>query len=513
MGISSDCVRNFLNFFKDHQPTFPKSDSRTMSVGGKRYAYDDFESIRKLISAESVLKYKLSEWWDADTSERMEWFTNFVEGTFRQEMVEKRRAQADLKSALRGNGKSDLLLPDASYILMHLQPFRVLGDVRREAGVKFLDTKTHQITDYDFYSIQAVLKAEMIDKSTTEQFLNRILHVRELYDPFNKVPLRLIENSNSVYEVNRHITPKWRGLDVKAELPADVDKLMRHLFPEESCRYFVYSWIYNSLANRSGTYLYLCGGQAAGKNTLATLIASLHGWENTSNPKQDSLVGRFNQYLKFKRFIFFDEFNCRSRKDKDTLKLIINDRIQIEGKGKDHEDVDIYASFFLANNSLEAIGLDPIDRRFSVPNTTWDSIIPAYGREWVQDFSRRIKSDHEMIAAFGNWILQEFKDTKWSPEEPYQAERFNEIVRATARQGISEMLERVMKKEQNSYDYYEERESFRRVHKGLHYPPIQDWTKFFQTVKIGGLPLGSVDGRKFTPRREFQRAPDEESLQ
>lgn len=515
MGIAPDCVRNLLRFFQDHQPTFSSNDySRFMRVGGKRYAYDDFESVKKLITAEAAMKYGLADWWQADNAERMDFFVSFLEGNFRRDMIEKRQAKAELERKMRGNGKASLQLPNADYILSHLQPFRVLGDKRREGGVQFLDTADYRVTDYDFFSIQSVLKSEMVDKATADVFLNRILHARETYDPFNHTPLRLIEETNSVYEVNRHVTPSWRKLDsVKAELPEDVEKLMRHLFPSEDCRYFVYSWIYNSLVGRAGTYLYLCGGQGSGKNTLATLIASLHGWANVSNPKQDSLAGRFNQYLKFKRFIFFDEFNCRGRKDKDTLKLIINDRIQIEGKGKDHEDVDIHASFFLANNSLEAIGLDPIDRRFSVPNTTWESIIPAYGREWVQVFSRRIKDDDEMIAAFGKWILAEFKNTKWGPEDPYQPERFDEVVRATARQGFSEMLDRVLKKAQNFYDYYEERDAFRRVYKNTSYPPIQDWTKFFQTVKADGQLIGVVEGKIFTPRRDFQRAPDEENLQ
>lgn len=515
MGIAVDCAKNLLRFFKDNPPTFPGNEhSRKVRVNGKLYTYDDSDSVMKMIPAEAILKYGLTDWWQADAAEKMDFFTNFLEGTFRREVIEKRLAQNELRKKMTMNGKSDLMLPDAGYILAHLMPFRVLGDTRREAGVRFFDTTTKLITDYDFFSVQSVLKSSPdVDKATAEMYLNKLLHVREVYDPFNRFSLRPIKDSNAVYEVNRHVPAPWRDVqDAKPRLDEDIDKLMRHLFPKEACRTFVYTWIYHSLTSRAGTYLYLCGGQGSGKNTLASLIAQLHGLQNVSNPKQDSLVARFNHYLKFKRFIMFDEFNCRKRADKDVLKLIINERFQIEGKGRDHEDIDNYASYFLANNSLEAIGLDPVDRRFSVPEVNNDSIVPVFGRQWVQAFSDRVKSDVRFIAEFGLWILETFKDTKVGNEEPYQSARFEEIVIATARFGIHDMLQRVFRKEQNRYTYAEEKDAFRRAYRGQHFPTIQDWTSFLRAVRKDGELVGTVESGVFTPRPEFQRSPGEEEV-
>lgn len=510
----TDCVRNFLRFFKENPPTFAKDPhSKTVIVAGKRFIYDNHESVMKMLTAERVLAYDLAPWWkDDDTAKKMEWFVNFVEGTFRQEVVEKRKAAAAIKEKLVANGKADLTLPDADYILTHLQPYRVLGDRRKESGVNFLDTSTRTVTDYDYYSVEGALKSAEIDKDEIYRFMTRSLHVREVYDPQRPTSLEKVDGEANVYELNRHVTPTWRLTKAEPALPVEIDALMRHLFPGETCREFVYTWIYHSLTSRAGTYLYLAGGQGAGKGTLAYLLASLHGAANVSTPKQDAMFGRFNHYLKFKRFIFIDEFNCRNRRDKDTLKLIINDRIQVEGKGRDHEDIDIHASYLLANNSLEAIGLDPIDRRFSVPNTTWDSLIPVFGRPWVEDFNAKVKLDFAWLQSFGWWVLENYKNPKWGREEPYQPERFDEIVLATARLGFGEMLARVLKKEQNSYDYYEEKEAFKRTHKGQHFPPIQDWAKFFGTVKIGGELIGKIDGKLFIPRENLQRAPGEELL-
>lgn len=513
MGIPADCAKKLIKFFQEQQPTFPKSDSsKTMTVGGKRYAYDDHESVKRLIPAETAIKYEILGWWQADPAEKMEYFVNFVEGTYRTEMVMRRQAQKALHQKMSGPGKDGLTLPDANYILEHLQAFRILGDVRREAAIRFFDLRENHVTDYDYYAIQSALKSGGIDKESIETFFNRVLHAREVYDPKNNFLYRLVEGSNAVYEVNLHRMPAWRLAPPTPTLDADIEKFMAHLFPVERDREFVYTWIYHSLTLRAGTYLYLCGGQASGKTTLANLISSLHGFSNSSYPKLDSLTGRFNHYLKHKSFVFFDEFNCRNRTDKDILKNMINDKIQIEGKGRDHEDIVNYGSYMLVNNSLEAIGIEPIDRRFSVPEVNNAMLTEAYGVEWVEKFSVRVREDAAMAANFGWWVLENFKAPKWGRETAYQTARFEEIVLATARMGILEMLPRVFKREQNTYKYYDEKSSFHRQHKGQHYPPIQDWTKFFKTVKYGGELLGTVDAGTFTPRLEFQKNPGEEEV-
>lgn len=497
-------MKGFLRFFKEHPPTFAKqADSTAMTVGGRRYNYDDLNSIDRLFDAQKVLSYDLVDWWKSPPEEKVGFLKGLVEGTYRKEIFDLRRAKVEAKEKLRANGKSHLALPDAEYILQHLHAFRVLGVQKREAGVHFWDTKTQRVTPYDYYSVESALKAAHVDKDMISQFMTQALHTEECYNPHGDYGLTLIPDTNNVYRVNRYVLPEWRTLTVEPDLPGEIAALMTHLFPKEECREFVYTWIYHSLTSRCGTYLYLCGGQASGKNTLAQVIAALHGEPNSSNPKQDAIYGRFNQYLKCKRFVFFDEFNCRGRQDKDTLKRIINDRIQIEAKGKDHEDIEIHASYFIANNSREAIGIEPIDRRFSVPDVTDAPILTALGKDFITDLLVKIK-DPAFIAAFGNWLLREFREPRWTAEEPYQKARFEEIVLATQRQGIADTLVKVLNREQNEYVYLEERQAFHRTYKGQHYPSLLDWLKFFREVKKNGQPLGSVEGAKFFPRDEFK---------
>lgn len=505
MGIDNpSTLKSFIRYFKDHPPTFEaKLDKTAMRVDGKKYAYDDLNSVDKLFDATTALRYDLAEWWRAEPQEKITWFVEFIEGTYRKEALDLRRNRDELKEALRGNGKSELALPNTQYILLHLQPFRILGEQRRESGFQFWDTKTGRLTPYDYYSVHTALRAANVDKEMIDQFLTQILHAHDCYDPHGNYGINRIPGPENIYSVNQYVIPEWRGLQVEPELPDEIEKLMAHLFPKEECREFVYTWIYHSLTSRAGTYLYLCGGHGSGKNTLAQVIAALHGAPNSSNPKQDAIYGRFNQYLKNKRFVFFDEFNCRTRQDKDTLKRIINNRIQIEAKNKDHEDILVHASYFLANNSTESIGIDPIDRRFSIPDTTWDSINPVLGLDFIPNLLAKLQ-DLDFVARLGRWILKEFKEPKFGAETPYQRARFEEIVLATARQGIAEILVKLFNREQDDFSYYEEKESFQRVHKGAHYPNLVDWVKFFREVRKDGKPLGKLDGFKLYVADEWK---------
>lgn len=505
MGIDhASAMKGFIRFFKEHPPTFAaKADSTSMKVGGRSYHYDDLNSLDKLLDAKKILDYDLVEWHRAAPEDRVAFMVDFVEATYRKEVLDQKRAKAELKERLRGNGKSELALPDVDYILTHLQTYRVLGDTRKEAGYRFWDTKTDRPTPYDYHSVYASLRSATVDKDVIEQFLTQILHVQECYNPHGSYGLTLMPATNAVYLANQYVPPEWRTLDVEPELPEEIDRLMAHLFPKDECREFVYTWIYHSLTSRAGTYLYLCGGQGSGKNSLANIVAALHGAGNTSNPKQDGIHGRFNQFLKNRSFVFFDEYNCRTRQDKDTLKRIINERVQIEAKNKDHEDIDIHASYFIANNSLEALGLEPTDRRFSVPDVTHAAILPALGANFVSDLMVKLK-DHAYVARLGRWILANFREPKWGPEVPYQRSRFEEIVLATARSGIAEIVAKTLRGEQNDYDYYEERESFKRTHRGQPYPSLLDWLKFFREARKDGAPLGVVEGTKFLPAEPYR---------
>lgn len=485
-------------------------ETTKIKVNGKLFNYTDPSSVDKLFPAEVVLKYDLTDWYKLEADDKMTFVKNFIEGTYRPELAERAKRRDAVNKKIADSG---MKLPDTDFIIENLQPCRVVGDTRKEAGFRFLNRADGTITDYDYHSIYFALCRDLEEK-TVKRYIQNIAHVTIEYNPYEKYTIKLVEDSNNLYSINKFRAASWRELleDINPHYDEDIKKLIEHLLPVEGDRLFVFNWIYHSLTSRAGTYLYLNGGQGSGKNTFAVLMAKLHGDHNSSNPKQDSLRNRFNQYLKEKRFIFFDEFNCRGRQDKDILKTIINDRIQIEGKGKSHEDIEIFASYVIANNSPEAIGLDPIDRRFSVPDITHDNIIERYDRKWIQSLIKKMDDDC-IIAAFAKYVLTTYEEPFYSSEEPYQGSRFEEIVIATARLGIAETLNKVLKGEQTEYDYFDEKEEFTRTHKGQRYPSIQDWQKFFRDIRVGGKPIGEIKGKMLHPIEKYSaESNDEDSL-
>jgi hypothetical protein len=494
-------ITGFNKFFADNPPVFLNDDSTKFRVNGKLFDYSDPSSVRKLFDADIILQYDLNEFYKKSELDKLSIIKNYIEDNFRKDVAFRREQRARIEKVFEA---SKLELPDVNFIIDNIQPARIVGDVRKEGGFCFIDRKTSQITPYDYHSISLVLKHHLGAK-TAEAFMANVAHVEPTYDPHGDKKLEIIPNSNKIYQLNRYQAPDWMAIqdDIPAHVDEDIERLIDHLFPNDRCKEFFYTWVYHSLTSRAGTYLYLCGGQGSGKGTLAELLFALHGFINSAAPKQDSLKNRFNFYLKEKRFIFFDEFNCRKREDKDTLKLIINDHVQIEGKNRDHEQIDIHASFMIANNSLEAIGLDPVDRRFSVPNVNHESILNKYDRKWIGSLCKKF-SDAKILAGFANYVREEFKNPNWAAEEPYQPERFEEIVIATARKGISETLNKVIKGEQSAYDYYEEKERFIRANRvNSHFPAIQDWKKFFETVTLDGKAIGEIVGDKLIPDERF----------
>lgn len=189
------------------------------------------------------------------------------------------------------------------------------------------------------------------------------------------------------------------------------------------------------------------------------------------------------------------------------LKMIINDRIQVEGKNRDHQEIKIHASYMIANNSPEAVGLEPVDRRFSVPEITNQSIVDRYGRPWIRELTQKL-DDPGLLASFAKYVLEEFKEPRWYNEEPYQTSRFEEIVIATARSGISQTLRKILGREEWEYTYEEERDLFKKKNKGKPFPVLQDWQRFFKDVKIGGSELCEVAGSKIIPVERYR--PDDE---
>lgn len=107
-----------------------------------------------------------------------------------------------------------------------------------------------------------------------------------------------------------------------------------------------------------------------GKSTLGVILRNIYGDHNSSLIKENEMFARFNDWQQNKQFIFVDELKRDgSGKKSDTIKpLITQTRVSIETKyQRPYELVDCM-NYYITSNHIEALHLDPDDRRFFVHN-------------------------------------------------------------------------------------------------------------------------------------------------
>jgi phage/plasmid-associated DNA primase len=83
----------------------------------------------------------------------------------------------------------------------------------------------------------------------------------------------------------------------------------------------------------------------------------------------------FNKQFKNKRIVFCDEIQILKVEHVNKFKALINDMIEIEGKGENAVEVKNYASIYIASNNFDSIRLTDDDRRFSIIELTDEKLI------------------------------------------------------------------------------------------------------------------------------------------
>lgn len=494
-------------FLADQAITFPKTSSGPRKVkfnsSTKWFTFDQYDDrvYRDICSLDNLERYQLQDFAGLNREEKVKvmqkhlgelWNTEFS----KDEITLPEMADID---------HSDQF--DPAYVYHYYQPCLLKTQADNRYNFKYFDTYREELVGVSKLAVETIL-SRVIPRNQIDEWLNsKELRVIDLvYRP--KSPALIdtkAPDGQKVTLLNTYKKPDWVSHKAKPIFSEIFEEFLDHLFPKSECRRYVLDWIHHSLNSRAQTYLYLCGGQGSGKNTLAVLLSKLHGNTNYSTPK--SLRSNFNYYLKEKTFVFWDELTCKTQEQKNVLKSIINNEIQVEGKFRDHEQIDLCASYMIANNSLHALQLEPIDRRFSVPDITDSNMEYALGAEFIDDLLAEINHP-EAIAEFGKWITQSYMPVTGPLDAHQDTDRFEEIVIATARAGFSFTLDKIFRKDALAYCYEEEKEEFEADRRrSIKYPAKPDFENFFRNVKQGGKNLiakVSDDGQKIWPRKEFQ---------
>lgn len=246
-----------------------------------------------------------------------------------------------------------------------------------------------------------------------------------------------IAESSGYLVLNMYKVPPWRKVpfEGKAEIPPFIDKLIKHLFPDEEARKYVLSWICRAVLDRNQTYLSLVGARGTGKNILATIVGSLIGMEYTEVVGNSILDDKFNSPMKNNRLVVLDEIVANEQEQISKLKSFANNLIPLEEKGKDQQTVKNYNSMMILVNEINSLAISPQDRRFSLPEITGVSLTKVMSEEEISDWVASVEADDvfEDIVEFGNWVLQNGKyymslhknNIPWKKKHYYEVARSN----------------------------------------------------------------------------------------
>ena len=112
------------------------------------------------------------------------------------------------------------------------------------------------------------------------------------------------------------------------------------------------------------------GAPGIGKGVLGEIMVGLVGSSNFCKTDNRLIRKDFNSQFKNKRLVFCDEINIKKTDHMNKFKDLINQRIEIEGKGENAVNSENFASIYIASNNMDSLFVPENDRRFSIIELT-----------------------------------------------------------------------------------------------------------------------------------------------
>lgn len=216
---------------------------------------------------------------------------------------------------------------------------------------------------------------------------DRIYLCKFVYDPYNM--RQLYRDSNNEWVYNLYTPPFWQtesffsngsiDIETQDEYPDIYKRYLDHLVDsDQKSVEYILDWLANAIQRRNYCILTTIGSQGIGKGSLAAIMEKIFGAENYNETGNRIIAERFNNQIRNKRLVYCDETSVKTQKEEERLKALVNNAVEIEGKGKDAERVTNYASFYFSSNNLDSIRLYADDRRFSIVNLTSTKLIDRF---------------------------------------------------------------------------------------------------------------------------------------
>lgn len=292
--------------------------------------------------------------------------------------------QADIISKMRSAFGDQLDSNDIQSIVFeqvnNFPNYDFIQQIMRSKIVQEINSKTDYLID------PRTRKAEIVTKERIKDVLHPKLDIsdkyivcRFKYDPFR--PQQIYKDPNGNWFYNLYQPPVWQEeyfysdgsvpIEPETELPEIYDRFFTHLVAGDAASYqYTLDWMANALQKRNFCILTTIGVPGAGKGTLGEIMKNVVGESNFIETGNRILAERFNSQIKHRRIVSCDEFSVKDQKEEERLKVLVNNFLEIEAKGKDAEVINNHASFYFSSNNMDSLRLPSDDRRFSIVNLT-----------------------------------------------------------------------------------------------------------------------------------------------
>ena len=320
---------------------------------------------------------------------------------------------------------SSLALSPSYYLKQKVEQCDIVQDISGDDMCYLLDPNTKDVVRVK----ESKLTRLCHNKDQKATLLSQIYPAQFTYNPTEATRLYRKELD---WFYNTYQPPTWyeevfysKGnvqVIERREIPNLYRQFFTHLVKEHDESYlYVLTWLSNAMKYRNYCVLTAIGNQGIGKGVLGDIMRLLVGEKNFHTSDTRLITKDFNKQFKNKRIVFCDEIQILKTEHVNKFKALINDMIEIEGKGENAVQAKNYASIYIASNNFDSIRLTDDDRRFSIIELTDEKLILKMTTEEINSLlePENIKQLSEFL-----WHLAVNQDTM---KIPFRSARTEEV--------------------------------------------------------------------------------------
>lgn len=226
--------------------------------------------------------------------------------------------------------------------------------------------------------ITSLFRSRITELFTKPDFSSSTYTAEFIYNPFE---FNVLYKDGILWYFNQYTPSDWlsdyfyssgkKAIEVVETLPAIYSDFLDHLVDKDKAsKNYILDWLATAVKDRNYTILTTIGQQGIGKGVLGEIMRKLVGESNFTLTDSKLITKDFNAQMKNKRIIYLDEIMAKSTSEINKFKSLINDTVEVEGKGVDAITTQNFSSIYTSSNDLDSINLSADDRRFSIVNLT-----------------------------------------------------------------------------------------------------------------------------------------------